>query len=208
MSTNLTAKTKALLLVTMEAPASFEEEFNDWYDFEHLPQRLAMPGFENGGRFVCLEGWPRWLALYDLSSRAALETPEYLAVSLANATPWSRRVAARTIGRARIVLDQIAPGGAVITPRDKLSRLAVARFGRVATEVRSSLVQALTQQACAIPGFVQCRIFADTTVNVSDVWAIAEFGQPAQSDAVQKALGAADGFGAAQFNLYGPYHRG
>ena len=74
MSTNLTAKTKALLLVTMEAPASFEEEFNDWYDFEHLPQRLAMPGFENGGRFVCLEGWPRWLALYDLSSRAALET--------------------------------------------------------------------------------------------------------------------------------------
>jgi hypothetical protein len=208
MSNKPTAKGKALLLVTMEAPASFEEEFNDWYDLEHLPQRLAIPGIENGGRFVCLEGWPRWLALYDLTSRAALETPEYLAVSLANATPWSKRVAARTFGRARIVLDQIAPGAASITPREKLSRLAVARFGPLGGERRGQLVKALTRQASELPGILQCRAFTDTTVQISDVWAIAEFGQPTRSDVAQKALGEADGIGAALFNFYGPYHRG
>ena len=68
---------KGLLLVTMEPPASVEEEFNDWYDHEHLPQRMLMPGFETGARFVCLEGWPRWLALYDLTSLAALRRSSF-----------------------------------------------------------------------------------------------------------------------------------
>ena len=109
---------KGLLLVTMEPPAGLEEEFNDWYDHEHLPQRMRMPGFETGARFVCLEGWPRWLALYDLTSLAALSTPEYLSVSLANASPWSRRIAARTVGRSRVEAEQIAPGGAILSPLD------------------------------------------------------------------------------------------
>ena len=70
--TQANPRRKGLLLVTMEPPAGLEEEFNDWYDHEHLPQRMRMPGFETGARFVCLEGWPRWLALYDLASLAAL----------------------------------------------------------------------------------------------------------------------------------------
>jgi hypothetical protein len=119
---------KGLLLVTMEPPAGLEEEFNDWYDHEHLPQRMRMPGFETGARFVCLEGWPRWLALYDLTSLAALSTPEYLSVSLANATPWSRRIAARTVGRSRVEAEQIAPGGAILSPLDGLSRVVVAHY--------------------------------------------------------------------------------
>src|SRR3954453_13674036 len=98
---------KALLLVTMEAPAGLEEEFNDWYDTEHLPQRCALPGFETGARFVCIDCWPRWLALYDLTSPAALESEAYRAVSGANNTSWSRRILPRTLGRMRIVGEQI-----------------------------------------------------------------------------------------------------
>ena len=33
---------KGFLLVTMHAPPAFEEEFNAWYDTEHLPERLGV----------------------------------------------------------------------------------------------------------------------------------------------------------------------
>ena len=97
-------KPEAILLVIMEPPASLEEEFNDWYDTEHFPQRRALPGFLAGARWVCLEGWPRWAALYDLASLDALSTLEYKAVSAGNSTPWSRRILPRTSGRERLPL--------------------------------------------------------------------------------------------------------
>jgi hypothetical protein len=149
---------KGLLLVTMEPPAGLEEEFNDWYDHEHLPQRMRMPGFETGARFVCLEGWPRWLALYDLTSLAALNTPEYLAVSVANATPWSKRIAARTVGRSRVEAEQIAPSGAILSPLDRLSRVVVAHYpcgldgGLTADAVEAG------SSAARLPGLLQARL--------------------------------------------------
>ena len=29
-----------------------EDEFNDWYDLEHIPQRLAIKGFINAERWI------------------------------------------------------------------------------------------------------------------------------------------------------------
>ena len=62
---------KGFLLVTMQPPPAFEEEFNAWYDTEHLPERLAVPGFETALRFVCISGHPRYLAMYDLARPAS-----------------------------------------------------------------------------------------------------------------------------------------
>ena len=99
-----------LLLVTMEPPPAMAEEFHDWYDTEHVPERLALPGFRNATRWVCVQGWPRYLALYDLDSPAMLDTPEYRAVAGDNVSPWSHRVLPRTVGRTRIVAEQVEPG--------------------------------------------------------------------------------------------------
>ena len=33
---------KGLLVAMMEPPAGFEEEFQDWYDTEHGPERMAL----------------------------------------------------------------------------------------------------------------------------------------------------------------------
>lgn len=99
-----TAAGSALLLAMMEPPASLEEEFNDWYDTEHFPQRLALPGFHSGRRWVCIHGWPRYLATYQLDAISALEHPDYLAVSGEQGTPWSRRILPRTLGRQRLAL--------------------------------------------------------------------------------------------------------
>jgi hypothetical protein len=72
---------KGFLLVLMQPPPALEEEFNDWYDTEHVPERLSVTGFETALRYISLTGTPRYLAMYDLANAQVLESPEYLRVS-------------------------------------------------------------------------------------------------------------------------------
>ena len=198
---------KGLLLVTMEPPAGLEEEFNDWYDHEHLPQRMRMPGFETGARFVCLEGWPRWLALYDLTSLAALSTPEYLAVSRANATPWSKRIAARTIGRSRVEAEQIAPGGAILSPLDRLSQVVVAHYPCGLDDELATNAVDVESGAAHLPGLLQVRQFHSVTSTGRDLYLVAEFAQPVRSETVLDAFSAHRQLRARSLNIYAPYRR-
>jgi len=72
------------LLLTMTAPAPRdEEEFDRWYDKEHVPLLARVPGVLCARRFRTRSGTPRYVALYDLAEegvplarewRAALET--------------------------------------------------------------------------------------------------------------------------------------
>lgn len=44
-------------------------EFDDWYDNEHGPARLTVPGVSAGYRFRALDDKaPRWLAYYEISA--------------------------------------------------------------------------------------------------------------------------------------------
>ncbi len=196
---------KGLLLVTMEPPADLEGEFNDWYDTEHFPQRRALPGFESASRWVCLEGWPRWLALYDLASASALETDAYRAVSGPNSTPWSRRILPRTVGRMRIVAEQVVPGGALSFAPQKVSRLLLARYPEASHRVKD-VAQALAH-SLKDAGLLQIRLFAALEPAGSELWAIAEFDRPATAATLVGTAGNAAGCGADLFNLYASYHR-
>ena len=52
-------------------------EFNDWYDNEHIPARLAVPGFGSVTRFRAADGaQPGWLALYEIKP-GVLDSPPY-----------------------------------------------------------------------------------------------------------------------------------
>ena len=115
---------KGFLLVTMQPPPAFEEEFNAWYDTEHLPERLAVPGFETALRFVCLYGHPRYLAMYDLVRPEVLDSPEYLRVAFENSSPWTRRVLQR-VRVYRASGRQIYPGSTVT---GAASRVQLVRF--------------------------------------------------------------------------------
>lgn len=81
----------ALLAVWMSPKPELEEDFNRWYEEEHLADRLAMPGWLNVRRYVSLEGQPKYVALYELSDLEALRSPEYRQAQ-ANSTSWTRRV--------------------------------------------------------------------------------------------------------------------
>src|SRR5437763_10902424 len=69
--------TRAVLVAMMNPPVD-EDAFNAWYDEEHVPLRLAVPGFLSGRRYRAAEpDGPRYLALYDLESLQVLGTDAY-----------------------------------------------------------------------------------------------------------------------------------
>ena len=47
---------KGLLLMMTDIDPANEEDFNRWYEEEHLAERMAIPGFINARRFTALEG--------------------------------------------------------------------------------------------------------------------------------------------------------
>jgi len=83
---------KGLLLVMVDVAPEYEEELNRWYDQEHIPERMAIPGFVRARRFVALEGRPKYLALYDLENADVLQSKEYRNRLNQGATEWTRRM--------------------------------------------------------------------------------------------------------------------
>lgn len=68
-----------------------DAEFHGWHTREHFPERLGVPGFLRGRRFVAEQGEPRYFTLYELDSLAVMTSPAYLA-RLNDPTDWTRRV--------------------------------------------------------------------------------------------------------------------
>src|SRR5206468_463103 len=74
MTTN---KGTGLLMVWADVPADKENEFNRWYNDEHLAERLSVPGFLSAARYEAVKGGPKHLACYELESVAVLESDAY-----------------------------------------------------------------------------------------------------------------------------------
>lgn len=102
-----------LLAVAMTPHPVDEEEFNAWYDTEHIPEREAVPGFIICRRWINVDGTPKYLATYDLQTLGVLDTPAYKAIGGANLSPWSKRVVPRMAEYKRWQMDQILPGDGV-----------------------------------------------------------------------------------------------
>ena len=69
------------LLFVYSSPGSVPlGEFNDWYDNEHVPARLALPGFGSVARFRATDSLtPEWLATYE-GAPGTLDGAAYQAV--------------------------------------------------------------------------------------------------------------------------------
>jgi len=58
-----------------------EAEYHDWYDHEHGPARMTVPGLTAACRYQAIDGQaPPWLALYETASLDVLDSPEYKAL--------------------------------------------------------------------------------------------------------------------------------
>lgn len=77
-----------LLFVATDADPAHEADFNRWYDREHVEERVRIPGFLSGARYLSREGGRKYLGLYRTESLAAFTTADYRA-AFERQTAWS-----------------------------------------------------------------------------------------------------------------------
>ena len=64
--------------------------FYEWHDREHIPERVGIPGFLRGRRYIALSGTPEYFTLYEVQDRSVLTGPGYVA-RLNSPTEWTSR---------------------------------------------------------------------------------------------------------------------
>jgi len=100
--------------VTPEA----EDDFNAWYDREHLAGLAAVPGCVRASRYRNLGAGPRYFACYDLATPEAFGSPAWLAV---RATRWSDRVRPSFRNTQRTMYRRALPRSVPTTARPPTS---------------------------------------------------------------------------------------
>ncbi len=149
---------KGFLLVFMNPPPAFEEEFNAWYDTEHIPERLSVPGFRTGLRYVNIAGGaPRYLAMYDLDHAGVLDTPAYLRVAFDNSSPWTKRVTARARVQ-RFAGDVLTAGGRVT---GRAARIGIIRFRGLSASQVGEAAAGLDATFAGRPEVIAHRVLVD-----------------------------------------------
>src|ERR1051326_2471793 len=74
---NMAKKGKGIFLVYVDIDAKHDKEFNDWYNTEHLPELLAVPGILSAARYKAVKGGPKYLAFYELENVGVLSTSAF-----------------------------------------------------------------------------------------------------------------------------------
>jgi hypothetical protein len=101
---------KGTLIAAMNMAQVAPDEFHDWYDTEHVPERQRVPGFLVCERWMGAQDGKVSVATYDLERLAVLKSAAYLAIGGENLSPWSKRVTSRVERLLRFEGDQILPG--------------------------------------------------------------------------------------------------
>jgi hypothetical protein len=104
--------TKGILLVGFDYTDAHADEFHDWYDLEHVPERQRVAGFGLCERWISVANPKQAVASYDLDSLAVLQSAPYRAIAYENLSVWSKRVTAMCTRLIRFDGEQTLPGDA------------------------------------------------------------------------------------------------
>lgn len=104
---------KGILLVAFDYSKAQADEFHDWYDLEHIPERQRVPGFGTCERWVSVTNPKHVVASYELDSLAVLQSAPYRAIAYENLSVWSKRMSKIAQRLLRHDGEQILPGDLV-----------------------------------------------------------------------------------------------
>ena len=107
-----------VLVVTMEVDPADEAEFNKWYNEQHLPERMAIPGYVSARRFRLVEGDGAltYLCLWELEDGSPLQSRMYQEQQ-ADPTALYLRVNGTIKARTRGLYRQVFPEAGAFTDR-------------------------------------------------------------------------------------------
>ena len=90
----------AAMLLSFDVAEEAIPEHDEWHTHEHLPERLSIPGFLRGSRWVSSTGKPRYFVMYEVAQLATLQSDAYLE-RLNRPSPWTSRMMAHYRGMNR-----------------------------------------------------------------------------------------------------------
>jgi hypothetical protein len=155
---------KGTLIAAMKIGQAADDEFHDWYDTEHLPERQRVPGFLVCQRWIGVDDPKVSVATYDLESVAVMKSPAYLAIGGENLSPWSKRITSRVERLMRFEGDQILPGDQL--PPPEAGGLLLNAMN-IAPEVESEFNEWYDKEHIpalgAVPGVLSARRFRGTS---------------------------------------------
>jgi hypothetical protein len=156
------------LLLVYSAPGPVDlAEFTDWYDNEHVPARLATPGFGAVARYRATDGMkPGWLATY-LIKPGTLDTPAYKALS-ENASDREKRIMSTLSTLDRRVYSLLSDSWAEGVAEDSgPAPVVLAVSMSVPTAVEPELAEHYEQEhfplLLAVPGWRRARRYVLTS---------------------------------------------
>ncbi len=112
---------EGLLAIWHDVNESQQDDFSEWHSREHMPERMATPGFHSGNRYRSISGKPEFFNFYRTVSQNVFSSEAYLQ-RLNNPTEWTQRNVAefrnvnRTAGVVRATVGR-GDGGAIATIR-------------------------------------------------------------------------------------------
>jgi hypothetical protein len=143
-----------LVLVCFDYSKAQVDEFNDWYDTEHIPERERTRVMLKAQRWLCRDNPRISVAAYDLKNVECLRGPEYLAITGDNQSPWSKRMIGMCKQLLRFEGRQIYPGTA-LAGSNASAMLMVGVNAPIAKQAYPAVVERLARAS----GVVSGRIF-------------------------------------------------
>jgi hypothetical protein len=187
---------QGLIVARMDPPPELESEFNDWYDSEHIAERLRVPGFLTARRLE-RRLRPRYAAMYDLDSLEVLQSAAYKNVSGDKRSPWTARMLKVTRLFDRRVYEQVLPRREIVREAQRWTALRVLPPDSVRGPIDAHVRQIRERKdACA-------RLFVGHEKAAGE-WLIV---YTADSEATRDAVLAAGGALGGDVRAFDPYAR-
>jgi hypothetical protein len=100
-------------MVIIDVDPAAEDEFNRWYEEEHIPERLRYPGFHRAERFRSATVPQRYLALYHIDDPERVVSEAYMTQPVSN---WTRSIQTSWLHMDRTTWEAISDRSAADGP--------------------------------------------------------------------------------------------
>ena len=151
--------TRGVLAIWNDCAAGHEPAYEAWYMREHLPERLGLPGFRRGRRFVAIRPGPEFFTYYETDSPAVMATADYLE-RIEDPTPMTRQIMSQVfLNMNRTVCD--------VVDRVGHARGAFAAVLRMHEAPREANLKSTLAELRGMEGIARAEAWVATTSDVS-----------------------------------------
>jgi hypothetical protein len=133
---------RAAVTMWWDVAPEVRAEWEDWHTHEHMPERLALPGFLRGTRWVAISGEPSYFVCYEAKNLKTVTGGAYLE-RLNAPSPWSLRMMPHHRNMVRSVSRVLAGFGGGVS-----LALATVRFSPIRGR---GLIEALSAELASLP---------------------------------------------------------